>query len=113
VKILGRSILALALALGLAVVTTAGEAVTLTGDIVCALCILHKPDTKECQNVLVVKGKDAGEYYMTKNAVYDELGMVCTKKLPARVTGKVSEKGGKKWITASKIEKLEGRKGKS
>jgi hypothetical protein len=40
-----------------------------------------------------------------KNDAAEKAGHQCSKEAKATVTGAVSEKDGKKWITASKIEK--------
>ena len=45
------------------------------------------------------------EYYIAKNAAADEAGHQCKTEAKAKVTGTVSEKDGKKWIEATKIEK--------
>ena len=81
--------------------------VTFKGTLVCAQCGLKKPDAHECQDVLLVDdGKGATtEYYITKNDVAEKAGEACTLKIPATVTGTVSEKDGKTWLTPSKIEK--------
>ena len=95
---------------GLTVATRAFAATaeeTLKGELVCAKCYLNKPDAKECQDVLLVtdaKGATV-EYYIAKNKVSQESGEACTAKIPAVVVGSVSEKDGRKWITASKITK--------
>lgn len=83
--------------------------VSLRGDVQCAMCILKKADAKSCQDVLVVTDK-AGktEYYLVKNAVSEKFGMSCMKARPAVATGTVSEKDGKKWLTASKLEAVKG-----
>lgn len=80
---------------------------TLDGTLVCAKCYLKKPDAKECQDVLLVPGSDGSkkEYYITKNDVAKQAGEACTTQVKARVTGSVSEKDGKTWLTPSKIEK--------
>jgi hypothetical protein len=80
---------------------------TLDGTLVCAKCYLKKPDAKECQDVLLVPGSDGAkkEYYITKNDVAKQAGEACTVQVKARVTGSVSEKDGKTWLTPSKIEK--------
>ena len=80
---------------------------TLKGDMVCAKCFLKKPDAKECQDVLLVTNTtgEPTEYYVTKNDVAKESGEACTTKIPATITGTVSEKDGRKWITATKIVK--------
>jgi hypothetical protein len=100
----------LLLALGAPVHMTASS-VTLDevfkGTLVCAKCGLKKADATECQDVLLVE-RDNGvpaEYYITKNEVAEKSGEACTLKIPATVTGTVSEKDGKTWLTASKIEK--------
>jgi hypothetical protein len=77
------------------------------GTLVCAKCGLNKADAHECQDVLLVedgKGTTA-EYYITKNEVAEKSGEACTLKIPATVTGTVSQKDGKTWLTPSKIEK--------
>jgi hypothetical protein len=79
----------------------------LSGTLVCAKCALKKPDAHECQDVLIVadaKGATT-EYYVTKNEVAEKAGEACTQEIKATVTGTVSEKDGRKWITPSKIEK--------
>lgn len=106
------ALVAVALVLGLAGAALASDKpaakaaeVTLTGDVQCAMCILKKADAKGCQDVLVVADK-AGktEYYLVKNAVSDKWGMSCMAPRKAVATGSVSEKDGKKWLTASKLE---------
>lgn len=82
--------------------------VTHSGVLVCAKCMLKKADAHECQDVLIVTAAngDKTEYYVTKNEVAEKAGEACTLEVKARVTGEISEKDGKKWITPSKIEKL-------
>ena len=80
---------------------------TFKGVLVCAKCGLKKADAHDCQDVLLVddgKGHTT-EYYITKNEVAEKAGEACTLKIPATVTGAVSEKDGKTWLTATKIEK--------
>jgi hypothetical protein len=97
--------LALALVIGLVAVANAGDETTLTGSIMCAKCSLKKADAKDCQDVLVVKAGDkTSEYYVEKNEVAKTFGHVCKDEKPAVVTGKVTEKDGKMWISASKME---------
>ncbi len=103
--------LVLALVVGFVASVPAADETTLTGTVVCAKCTLKKADAKECQNVLVVKdGDKAGEYYLTKNAVSEKFGHVCSGEKPATVTGTVAEKDGKKWLTATKMEESKGSK---
>ena len=80
---------------------------TLEGTLVCAKCYLKKPDAKECQDVLLVPSPDGAkrEYYIAKNEVARQAGEVCTTQVKAKVTGAVSEKDGRTWLTPSKIEK--------
>jgi hypothetical protein len=80
---------------------------TLDGTLVCAKCHLKKADAAECQDVLIVAGDDGQktEYYVTKNAVAQASGEACTLEIKATVTGDVSEKDGRLWITPSKIVK--------
>jgi hypothetical protein len=94
-------------ALAVATRAFAADEQTLTGEMVCAKCYLNKPDAKECQDVLLVKDAKGAtvEYYVTKNKVSQESGEACTQTIPAVVVGTVSEKDGRKWITASKITK--------
>ncbi len=97
--------LSVLLAFAFVSLVTASADVTLTGSIMCAKCTLKKADAKECQDVLVVAEKSAKkEYYITKNAVLEQFGHTCTGEKAAVVTGQVSEKDGKTWITATKIE---------
>jgi Family of unknown function (DUF6370) len=80
------------------------------GTLVCAKCTLKKPDAKECQDVLLVPTDNGAkavkaEYYIVKNDVAKKSGEVCTAEVKAKVTGTLSQKDGKTWLTASKIEK--------
>jgi hypothetical protein len=95
-----------AFALALAAPALAAEK-TLSGTLVCAKCALKKADAHECQDVLIVTDAAGAkaEFYVTKNAVAEKSGEACTVEIPATVTGEISEKDGKTWITPSKIEK--------
>ena len=101
-----REMLAALGALAVAVPAFAAEE-TLKGEMVCAKCYLNKPDAKECQDVLLVKDAKGAttEYYVAKNDVSKEAGEACTQAIPATIIGSVSEKDGRKWVTASKITK--------
>jgi hypothetical protein len=104
-KTISKLGLALALIVSLVAVAAAADEVTLTGQVLCAKCTLKKADAKECQNVLVVKSGDkTDEYYVEKNDVSTKFGHVCTGQKDAVVTGTVTEKDGKKWITATKMD---------
>jgi hypothetical protein len=100
----------LVLVVGLIAPLTAADETTLSGTILCAKCGLKKADAKACQNVLVVKDGKGGqkEYYITKNAVGEKFGDVCTAQKAAVVTGAVTEKDGKTWVTPSKIDEKKG-----
>ena len=102
--VLAAAVLALSMA-GTRLAALADEA--LSGTLVCAKCALKKADAHECQDVLIVadaKGAKT-EYYVTKNEVAEKSGEACTLEIKATVTGTISEKDGRKWITPSKIEK--------
>ncbi len=104
-KTIAKLGLALALVVGLVAAATAADEVTVTGKVLCAKCTLKKADAKECQNVLVVKdGDKTTEYYVEMNDVAKKFGHVCTGEKDAVVTGTVSEKDGKKWISATKMD---------
>jgi hypothetical protein len=92
---------------GGSIVAPARAEETFKGTLVCAQCGLKKADAHECQDVLLVTDANGGtaEYYITKNDVAEKAGEACTLKIPATVTGTVSQKDGKTWLTPSKIEK--------
>jgi hypothetical protein len=101
-----REMVALLGALAVAMPAFAADE-TFKGEMVCAKCYLKKPDAKECQDVLLVKDAKGAttEYYITKNDVSKESGEACTEAQPATVTGAVSTKDGRHWLTATKIVK--------
>jgi hypothetical protein len=79
---------------------------TLSGTLVCALCGLKKADATQCQDVLLVtdaKGVTT-EYYIAKSPVTNG-EEACTLKIPATVTGTISERDGRKWIVPTKLQK--------
>jgi Family of unknown function (DUF6370) len=100
------------LALAVAGLAVAEDAVTLQGKVVCAKCVLKNKDFKECQNVLVVsqaagqEAKDDVQYYIVNNEVGKKFGEVCTDAKKTTVTGTVADKDGLKWITPSKMEPI-------
>ena len=96
--------LVLALVVAVAALSLAADPVTLSGKVVCGKCTLKKADLTSCQDVLVVSGAGAGEYFLVKNDVSQKFGHVCKGERAATVTGIVAEKDGKKWLTATKIE---------
>lgn len=86
------------------VALAADKEITLTGEGQCAKCSLGI--TSSCQNALVVK-QDGKEqvYLLAANDVSEKFhSEVCSDTKDIKVTGVVSEKDGKKIITASKIE---------
>src|SRR5262245_40898700 len=98
--------LAVVLAVVAGFVSTAVAEETVTGKLMCAKCTLKKDGQDKCQDVLVTTdaaGK-AAEYYVEKNDVAKAYGHACKGETPATVTGTVSEKDGKKWIAATKME---------
>ena len=76
---------------------------TLTGKITCPKCDLKIE--KECATVIVVNenGKDA-VYYLDEKSSKANHEAICHAAKQGTVTGVVSEKGGKKTITASKVQ---------
>lgn len=85
--------------------------VTVSGDLQCAKCTLKEAGASKCQDVLVVAGADgapATHYYLVKNQVAEKFGHVCQGTKNVAMTGTVTEKDGKKWITATKIEEKKG-----
>src|SRR5262249_23035316 len=98
----------LALGLALVVLTAVAQArpdkeVTLKGTITCAKCDLGVE--KKCATVIKVKegGKDV-VYYLDDKAGKDNHKTICQASKDGAVTGTVSEKDGKKIITATKVE---------
>ena len=85
---------------------------TITGDATCAKCALK--ETKECQNVLMLKedGKDV-TYYLVGDAskkAHGKLGICTASKdapIKVKVTGTAGEKDGKKIIEVTKIDKAD------
>jgi len=84
----------------------AAKDVTVSGTISCGKCSLHKAGLTECQDVLSVAGEDGKttEYYLVKNDVMEKFGHGCKGEKAATVAGTVSEKDGKMWLTAKKVE---------
>jgi hypothetical protein len=101
---------ALSVTLGLAValvvaarVSADDKEVTLKGTITCAKCDLKVE--KKCHTVIKVSedGKDV-VYYLDDDSAKKNHKKICTSPAKGTVTGKVSEKDGKKIVTASKVE---------
>lgn len=114
-----RGVLGVALVLALCAVASAPRlsaadsprTVSVSGAMQCAKCTLKAADARQCQDVLVVAGKDGGAstpYYVVKNAVAEKYGHVCHGTRMAVATGTVAEKDGKLWLTATKLEEPKG-----
>lgn len=83
----------------------ADKEVTLKGDFVCAKCTLKQE--KKCTTAIKVKEDGKEVTYLLKDKGVGESyhEAVCGGGSKAgTVTGVVSEKDGKKWITPSKVE---------
>jgi hypothetical protein len=105
---------ALALALGFSVVVVANfadvaaqekkaETKTLEGKLVCGKCKLGETDA--CSNALQVKEGDKTVTYYIKDKGKGEKYHKCSGEADAKVTGKVTEKDGKKYIEDAKVDK--------
>ncbi len=103
------TLVAVASLAGFALAGDEAKTVTVTGKIVCAKCSLQNADAKECQNVIVAEenGKTV-QYYVAKNTLSEEFGHVCKGEKNVVATGTVSEKDGKTWITATKMDQPAG-----
>ena len=95
---------ALALAAFLALVVAvkaADKEVTLEGTITCSKCDL-KLDTDKCHTV--IKTADGTVYYFDDKGHKANHKKICQSPMEGTVTGTVSEEGGKKMITVSKVD---------
>ena len=96
--------------LGASLTVLAAEDKTITGEAKCAKCALS--EAKACQNVVVVKeGDKSVNYYMDANnavakANHAKAGF-CKGDKKVKVTGEVTEKDGKKFITPTAITVVE------
>ena len=76
---------------------------TLTGSITCGKCDLGVD--KKCATVIKVKEGDKDVVYYFDDAGHKKHhGKICMTPTDGTVTGKVSEKDGKKIVTVSKVE---------
>ena len=99
------SLAAVAMLAGFAFAGEEANTVTVTGKMVCAKCSLKKADAKECQNVIVADESGKGvEYYLVKNKLAEDFGHTCKGEKNVVATGTVSEKDGKTWLTATKLD---------
>ncbi len=94
--------LALVAALSLPVVAQ-GKEVKVTGKVTCTMCDLKTE--KECSTVVVAKegGKEV-VYHLDEKSSKANHDAVCKGGKQGTVTGTISEKDGKKIITASKVD---------
>ena len=106
-----RKLLSVSLALAVALVFAGAlraeekKEVTLKGEILCAKCELK--EAKRCTTAIVVKedGKDITYYFKDKGNKETYHEDVCGGgRKEGTVTGTVTEKDGKKYITPSKVE---------
>ena len=86
----------------------ADKEVSLTGTMVCAKCGLKEPGFTKCTNAIQVKdGEKTITYFLDdKGNGEDYHEGLCGggTKTGAKVTGTVSEKDGKRWVKATKVE---------
>lgn len=85
-------------------VVLAAEVMTITGEGKCAKCALKETD--KCQNVIQVEeGGKTTSYYLAPNKVAKAYHKtVCTTTVKTTATGDVTEKDGKKILTATEIK---------
>ena len=88
-------------------VVLAADPVTITGEGKCAKCALK--ETKTCQNVIEVEenGKTVKYYLAHEGASKKYHGTVCQATVKTTATGEVTEKAGKKVMTATTVKKAE------
>jgi hypothetical protein len=105
-KFVGTTVLGLAAVLALTLaVRAAGEKkeVTLKGTITCAKCDLK--ESAKCATVIkVTEGADKGVYYFDAKSHKANHKTICQSPMEGTVTGTISEKDGKKYITVSKVD---------
>ena len=101
-KLLG---VAIVFAMVTAVLAADDKEVTLKGTITCAKCDLKVEGQTSCATVIKVKegGKDV-VYYFDKASHKKEHKAICTTPKEGTVTGKVSEKDGKKTVEVTKVD---------
>ncbi|HEY2783644.1 MAG TPA: hypothetical protein VGJ05_01605 [Fimbriiglobus sp.] len=77
---------------------------TLEGKMVCTKCKLS--ETPDCGNALIVKEGDKEVTYYIKDKGKKETYHKCSGEQACKVTGKITEKDGKKYIEDAKVEKV-------
>jgi hypothetical protein len=96
--------LLVALAIPIYLLAEEKKEITLKGEVMCASCELK--EGAKCQTVVRVKedDKEVTYYFKDKGAKESYHEPVCGGgRKDATVTGVVSEKDGKKWVTPSKV----------
>ena len=102
-KLLGLLVAFAAVAF-LASANAADDKKTLEGKMVCTKCKLS--ETPDCGNAVVVKEGDKEVTYYIKDTGKKETYHKCSGEEAVKVTGKVTEKDGKKYIEEAKVEKV-------
>ena len=104
------SLIALAGLLAIPTAFAADKEVTITGEGKCGKCALH--ETEKCQNVIQAEeGGKTVTYYLAQNETSKGFHEnLCKKSEKVTATGTVSEEGGKKILTVSKIEEVKAAK---
>ncbi len=86
----------------------ADKEVSLTGTMMCAKCGLKEPGVTKCTNAIQVKdGEKTVTYFLDDKGngeTYHEGLCGGGTKADAKVTGTASEKDGKRWVKAAKVE---------
>jgi hypothetical protein len=85
-----------------AVADDKAETKTVEGKMVCTKCKLK--ETEKCGNAVVVKDGDKSTTYYITDAGAKEKYHVCSGEKDVKLTGKVTEKDGKKTVTDAKVE---------
>lgn len=82
----------------------ADKEVTITGEGMCTKCSMH--ETTKCGTAIQTQedGKTVTYYLAQNGTAKDFHENICKENEKVTATGTVSEKGGKKILTASKIE---------
>ena len=83
-----------------------GKEVKLKGTLVCAKCKLKLEGIKKCTNALTVKEGDKEVHYLLDDKGMEEDYHQCGggEEKDVTVVGKLTEKGGKKWVKPTRVE---------
>lgn len=100
-----KKLIALLFAFSLSVVSMqAAEEQNLEGTLSCAKCKLKEAGVTACADVLTVGDV---KYYLEEGGKVKTSQHQCSGEAKAKVTGKVEDREGKKFVVVSKIEKEE------